>query len=213
MELKKNNGLILREVDCWQGRADIVEGFSNDIYTSINTFSDEQILLIRNLTCAKIISLLNHTTARTKKLIYNNLGIQKKTIDVWLVRLLEEEILAETRPDRFIIHPNFSLPEIKFTAYEVKLYNWKRALYQATQYKGFSNKSYVVMPKKHIQPAINNLQAFVANNIGLIEVNDDGRFKILLKSRNLRPTSKAFNIIGKGIALYQLKNSRQMNHF
>ncbi|WP_428911140.1 hypothetical protein [Niallia sp. Krafla_26] len=107
--------------------------------------------------------------------------------------MINAKIIIEIKKDRFIIHLEFILSGIKFTAYEAKLYNWRRALFQAIQYKWFSNKSYVVMPQKYIKPAIKNLQAFVANNIGLIVVHDDRKCKTLLKATEVRPTGKAFN--------------------
>jgi len=196
---------ILREVDCWQGRADIVEVISSDIQSKLYRFSNEQIKLIRNLTCAKIISILNYKAVRSRNFIYETLGLQHKTVDNWLIRMVNAKLINEIKKDRFIIHPEFVLPQVRFTAYEVKLYNWKRALYQAIQYKGFSNKAYVVMPKRHINPAIKNLQAFIANDIGLIEVEDDGKYKTILKAKDVRPTGKPFTLIGIGIALDHLK--------
>ncbi|MGD7023603.1 hypothetical protein ACQCVK_13465 [Rossellomorea vietnamensis] len=203
LRIKKN--LILNEVDCWQGRADVAEVISENIQLLSSEISQEQVSLLRNLTCAKIISLLHYNSNRTTRFIYNKIGIQTKTIDAWLSKLIKAEIIVNVEVGKFRIHPEFLLPNVKFIAYEVKLYNWKRALYQAIQYKGFANKSYVVMPHKNIKPAINNLQAFVANNIGLIEVYNDGSFKTILQSRNCRPTSKAFNIIGMGIAFDRIK--------
>lgn len=202
---EKEKNLILREVDCWQGRADVVEVISNNLYEQIKRFSDEQVVLLRNLTCASIISILKYKAVRSREYIYITLGLQYKTIETWLLKLQNTKIILEVTKDRFIIHPKFILPSVKFTAYEVKLYNWKRALYQAIQYKGFSNKAYVVMPKKHIAPAINNLQAFIANNIGLIEVSDDGENHVLLRAKDMKPTGKSFKIVGLGIALNELK--------
>ncbi|MCK6206332.1 hypothetical protein KZX50_12825 [Bacillus infantis] len=200
----KTNNLILKEVDCWQGRADLVEVISKDLTNNKYLYSKEQINLLRNLTCAKIISILNYKAVRSRNYIYISLGIQHKTINHWLAKLAEQRVINEIKENRYIIHPDFILPEIKFTAYEVKLHNWKRALYQAIQYKGFSNKSYVVMPKKHISPALNNLEAFIANKIGLIEVDISGEYNIILKARNIRPTGKSFNLVGIGIALNEI---------
>jgi hypothetical protein len=206
LQCNKQN-FILREVDCWQGRADVVEVISDNIQDQLYKFSEEQIILLRNLTCAKIISILNYNAVRSREFIYKTLGLQHRTIDSWLIKLINTEIIIEIKKDRFIIHPEFILPRVKFTAYEAKLYNWKRALYQATQYKGFSNKAYVVMPKKYIKPAIKNLQAFIANNIGLIEVHDDGKCETVLKAKEIRPTGKSFALIAIGIALNQLKHT------
>lgn len=212
LQVNKKN-IILREVDCWQGRADVVEVISKNLEDEKGKFSKEQINLLRNLTCAKIISILNYKAVRSRNYIYKSLGIQHKSINSWLNKLSEEKVISEVKLDRFIIHPEFILPEIKFIAYEVKLYNWKRALYQAIQYKGFSNKSYVVMPKKNINPAIKNIDAFMANDIGLIEVDDNGTYKILLRAKSIRPTGKPFNLIGIGITLDDCLNGRISSKF
>lgn len=194
--------IILREVDCWQGRADVVEVLSNN---NNYWFSEEQIRLITNYTCANIVSLLHYNAPRSKDYLYHSLGLIPRTIDKWLKLLMMSKIVEETNKDRFVLHPEFSLPPMEFSAYEVKLHDWRRALYQAIQYKGFSNQSYVVMPSKNINPAIKNLDAFVANNIGLIQVNDDGSYQVSYKPRKAKPRRRSFNIVGIGIALSRMQ--------
>lgn len=205
IENQSLNSWILREVDCWQGRADVVEVKSHE--TAIH-ITDNQRKLLKQLTCANIISVLHYGSPRTKEFLYNHLGT--KSIDKWLKELLFEDVIAEVSHDKFVISSNFKLPHFDLCAYEIKLYDWRRALYQAIQYKGFSNLSYVVMPKRSVGPAIKNIEAFAANNIGLIHVDDEGECKVVLKSIKSKPRRKAFNIIGTGIALETL-NSKLMH--
>ncbi|SED14659.1 hypothetical protein SAMN05443246_5899 [Paenibacillus sp. GP183] len=194
----RKSKIIMREVDCWQGRADIVEAAVENIRPC---FTEHQLQLMSHYTCSYLISLLHHNSVRTREYLHNNSGVSIKTTDKWIQELRLANIFTELSTDRFVLGTSFLLPDIYFVAYEVKLHNWKRALYQAIQYKGFSNESYVVMPQNNISPAINNIEAFKANNIGLIEVNNGGTYRVKLKPRSSRPRSKSYNIVGKGMAI------------
>lgn len=63
-------------------------------------------------------------------------------------------------------------------SYEVKLKNWKRALWQACRYKTFSNESWVILDCMNEKPAIKNIQSFIDFNIGLATVSKSGVVKI-----------------------------------
>ncbi|WP_421908260.1 hypothetical protein [Methanolacinia petrolearia] len=59
-------------------------------------------------------------------------------------------------------------------AYEAKLKNWKRALFQAFRYKAFVKVSYVIMDHDHINPALSNMEKFRNSNVGLLSIDNDG---------------------------------------
>ena len=57
-------------------------------------------------------------------------------------------------------------------AFEAKLTNWRRALFQAFRYKAFVNKSYVILDSDFVNPALSQLDRFHRSNVGLLCVDD-----------------------------------------
>ncbi|GIQ71497.1 hypothetical protein DUZ99_15605 [Xylanibacillus composti] len=197
----KNSPLILREVDCWQGRADIVAAFIKDKEPFPQC---KQISYLKHYTSANIIALLHKRAPRSKTYILKYLGLSEETINRWLFNLLQADVISITPNGCYTINEKFNIPTIELYAYEVKLSNWKRALYQASQYKGFSNYSYVVMPAKHINPAVKNIEAFRINNVGLIQVEESGSQKVLYKPTKIKPKKKSFHLIGIAHVLHEM---------
>lgn len=67
---------------------------------------------------------------------------------------------------------------IRTYAFELKLYDWRRALIQAYKYQAFSNYSFVLLDEEFIQRALNHLDLFVLSNIGLISLHQSGNFLV-----------------------------------
>lgn len=191
---KDKNKKILKEMDCWQGRADLVVAEIKDK----EILSKEKAMLLSNLTNAQIISLLHRKAPRTLNFLINRTGLTESTVRRSLRLLLNEGIVMENSNKSYILHPDFKIPKVVFNAYEVKLYNWRRALYQATQYFGFANNSWVVMPKKYISPALHNIELFKANGVGLISIDENGKVLTHLKAKQNQPNKKAFHLVGIG---------------
>lgn len=53
------------------------------------------------------------------------------------------------------------------TSFEVKIYNWRRALAQAYRYKYYSHRVIVIIPSENVIPAVKNLYRFKALEVGL----------------------------------------------
>jgi DNA-binding Lrp family transcriptional regulator len=188
--------IILREVDCWQGRADLV----HVNIKGLNPVFPSKLALLANLTYAQILSLLHYKSGRTFTFIKNKIGLADSTIKKALKELIKEGIILRNPSGSYILHENFTIPTVVFNAYEAKLHNWKRALYQAIQYYGFAQYSWVVMPEKYIRPAILNIGMFEANGIGLIGVCETGNYTTYLKAKKNQPSRKAFHLVGIGKA-------------
>lgn len=63
-------------------------------------------------------------------------------------------------------------------AYEAKLRNWKKAIFQAFRYKAFADFSYVIMDHDHVKPAVSHLEKFKRSNIGLMSIDNTGELTI-----------------------------------
>lgn len=192
--LKNSHDFIVKELDCWQGRADIV---------LVKTLEEikinyKQAEALSQLTNSTVVSLLHYKSPRTLDYICMKTGLTSNTIKSSIRELQKADIILRSKSGSFYLNELFIIPRLKFHAYEAKLHNWKRALYQAIQYYGFAESSSVVMPKRYIQPAIKNLESFKRNGIGLISINNLGRTKVILKAQRNQPSKKAFHLVGVG---------------
>lgn len=92
-------------------------------------------------------------------------------------------------PD-FVFYINNNKEDVSIVSFELKLKNWKRAAKQAFRYKSFSNVSYVVLPMKNINAALNNIELFKKYNIGLAKFDQNSVFEILHKPEIEKPYSE-----------------------
>lgn len=72
-------------------------------------------------------------------------------------------------------------------AIEAKLKNWRRALNQAFRYRWFAKQSFVVLDSAFIKPAIANINEFKKLNVGLAEINVEGKITLHFKPIKQKP--------------------------
>jgi len=200
--IKGKNQITLREVDCWQGRADLVLAKINGFF-SLNI---EQAERLSNLTNAQVIALLHYKAPRTLSFLKEKLALTEPTIKSALRALIKSGIIEVSGKEKYVLNSNFILPKIEFNAFEAKLHNWKRALYQAVQYHGFSHYTSVIMPDKYIKPALCNEDFFRANGVGLIGVSNNGEKVVYIEPIKNQPSRKAFYLVGVGKAMQTYLN-------
>ena len=71
------------------------------------------------------------------------------------------------------MYANWKNFDVDLWAFELKLKNWKRALYQATQYKAFSNSVFTVFPYYKKALLEKNMHYFKNLNIGCLLLDSD----------------------------------------
>lgn len=199
----KSNFTIMRELDCWQGRADVVKVINN----SKLKYCKSQGLALTNLTNARILSLLHYRSPRTLKFIEKKTYFKITTIKKSLRELIKCDLVIKTDNESYLLNPSFIFPSITFDAYEAKISNWRRALYQAIQYKGFANTSSVVMPTKHIANALLHSKDFLSNGIGLYEINHSGKVIKHIIAKKSQPRRKDFYLVGVGKYIEFISNN------
>ncbi|MGI4790230.1 MAG: hypothetical protein ACRYFS_15440 [Janthinobacterium lividum] len=95
--------------------------------------------------------------------------------------------------------------EIQGLAFEMKLRNWQRALFQAYRYRFFAQKSYVVMDHKRVQPALMQIERFIKSNIGLLSLSPDGEIYIHFEPTEEPPYCDRLRICLEQIVLQENK--------
>jgi hypothetical protein len=113
--------------------------------------------------------------------------------DAGLVRALSD--------DAYVLGSKSILPECEIWCFEGKLRDWKRALYQATRYRAFAHRSFVVMPEDCIQAAERQVDRFRLARVGLISLDDSGRFRTITKPRSKEPRSSVMFTMATARAL------------
>lgn len=168
---KKQNQNILEEFNARFGNVDVV---MTDYDNLKITMTKSQAEILSNYATALVVAFLHRKKFHTFKYLLEKTGYTEEYLLSILATLKKENIVIEEN-SKYIISDNFKFPHLKFTAYELKLKQWKKAIMQAIKNKNFAYHSYVVMPDLIASKLFkNNSNIFTEYNIGLIgiECND-----------------------------------------
>ena len=143
--------------------------------------------LLRHETCCRIFEALNSKRPKSTDQVANEIARSNRTVHKWLSSMTQASLARRIAGHRYVRAESSSLPNCKISSFEGKLRDWKRALYQATRYRAFSHRSFVVMPEHQIKPAKAQLQRFKLARVGLIAIDRYGRLRILHRPRPCRP--------------------------
>lgn len=185
---------LFREALCQQGIADFVGLNFNekiDIYKFDNIYSIENYI--------KILSLLKKKSGRTFKYLQKQTSLSENM----LLRILKEMIsnkYIKVENNLYYRYVSDVSKQVNVWAFELKLANWKRALFQALQYKSISNYSIVVFPFNKQNVLNNNLHYFKELNVGVLLFDlESEQFKWLYYPKKEHPISKwnSFFTLGK----------------
>ncbi len=112
-------------------------------------------------------------------------------------QLSEVGVIAIKEDGGYVLNENWRLPKIEIVAFEFKLGDWKRAFYQATRYRSFAHRVFVVMPAETVSRVRNAHEAFRRQNIGLISHDESGATRLLPSlKRNPKSPSSFLQAIG-----------------
>ncbi|MFV2044889.1 MAG: hypothetical protein ACC700_16845 [Anaerolineales bacterium] len=108
------------------------------------------------------------------------------------LRVLEEiGFVMEQSRDSYGLLPRASEVDVELWAFEIKLSNWRRALYQALQYKAFAHRAFVVVPEDWSHRFEKRSALFSTHEIGLIALDTDtGKLRMITSSGYREPSSK-----------------------
>lgn len=72
-------------------------------------------------------------------------------------------------------------------AVELKLRDWRRALGQAIRYRGFAERSFVVVAEEYAQAPASALEAFRLHGVGLASLSPWGSINVITRPRARKP--------------------------
>ena len=202
LELLKENSLtrlpkfdyVFREVTCPQGIADFVALTSNGLMTQ---YSFDRVSSIES--CCQILTFLKNNSGRTLKYVCSQTGLDIINAKKYIREMIHNGYVREEKGLLYRNIPDVSSHTLSW-AFELKLTNWKRAIFQALQYKAFSNYSIVVFPYEKEKVLVKNIHFFKELNVGLLLFDvSEHKIKWLYYPKKDNPISKwhSFFTIGK----------------
>lgn len=184
--LPKFNALF-REVPATVGVADFV-GIVAPLWHFTQKRLEKRLHNLPRAPVAEILSQLDYTRHMPRETLINNSHYTRRVVLTALNGLLKAEVIRNTADRGYVIRSTFKLPEAEIYFYEIKLYKWRRALFQATQAQSYSDKSYCVMPIGKKQVLLDNRDLFRRSGVGVI-LFDPLRWRLmeLIPGRKAKP--------------------------
>ena len=124
--------------------------------------------------CSVILSILKRNSGRKKRYIKEKTSLSDATLNRALRELLINKLVIE-KDGLYFLAVNDDPNKNNIWAFELKLSNWKRALFQALQYKAFANYVAVVLPYEKERVLQQNLSTFISLNVGVLLFDPKGK--------------------------------------
>ena len=156
---------------------------------------------------AALLAALRHGSPRTKRYLSRITGYSDRWLNSNVDELADAGLIQVHRGSSFSIACRLPLNMVEITAYEGKLHDWRRALYQARHYRTYCHRVWVVMPVTGARNAMKIASAFRAGDIGLIAVHQDGGTSIEIKRGRRRwPVNPRLYLMAVGTVLENYVN-------
>ena len=187
---------LFREVTCKQGIPDLI-GISKIKNNSDWLFNPPKDINVE--ASSLILSLLKKKSPRRLKYLEDKTGYTPKYLCRALIVLLREGYVIQTEYGSYLLSETSINEPPELWAFELKLKNWKRAMFQALQYKAFANKVAVVFPLDRKNIMLKNLDSFKSVNVGVYIFDSEKMIiETLYKPRKGLPQSKQHSIYALG---------------
>lgn len=202
--------MLFEEVESYQGIPDYVgikiedEKQWSDFYARIPLERWNEI--------SKILAVLSGKSYHTVEYLLKKTGMSKASINKELGYLLKLEIVDRNDNGLYKINDWADMPSVKISSFELKLENWKRALFQALRYKMFSDYTYVVMPVEKRDILEKNKKVFSENNVGIV-LYDHLKRKLEIMNRPRKNTMISpihyWYMVGR--LMHEIDNNKQVS--
>jgi len=131
---------IYREVNCQQGRPDFI---------ALKTKDDSPVEPLPHTigyVGSSILSMLKPNASRTLEYLLSHSEYGSKSIKKHLRLLLASDHILQISTGSYILGTSVKLKDYEIWAFELKLNNPKRAIFQAQQCRAFAERSIIVTP-------------------------------------------------------------------
>lgn len=121
-------------------------------------------------TDSMVYSLLKKKAGRSKAYLYENVMAEKKSCNAAISELENAGIIFE-KGGLYYQSDMIDNTSTTIWAFELKLSDWKRAIFQCLQYQAYANYSVAVFPDSKFKVLNDNLHYFIDLNIGVLLFN------------------------------------------
>ena len=191
--------VLIDEVDTLHGRVDLMLG----CLPATQSMPAEAANLYCQPTCCKILASLSVKQPKDIATLCREVGVTRRTCVNWLNQMMEQRLVRRASADRYVLDQPARRHRFRIVSVEAKLRNWQRALYQASRYRAFSDRSFVVMPRRWVGPAIQDVARFRRARIGLASLDGAGVLRVYTSPRNRRPVESPHVWMAAGHVLLQ----------
>lgn len=202
--------MLFEEIESMQGIPDYIGVRIKNVQECrnfLNTFSNENWFSI-----SKILSCLSYKRGYTLNHILKKTGIAEHQLEKMLLQLVRKKILNQDDKNKYMINDSTVIPHIDVISFELKMENWKRALFQSIRYKTFSDYVYIVMPIEKQKLLEKNIEIFISNNIGIALYDEKlEALKIMVRPKKNQKKSKMHCDYMSGKILFECKLEKQLS--
>jgi hypothetical protein len=135
---------VFREVDCQRGRADFVALAYGT--TRFLTGKDINIKFAGSL----LLSFLHERAPRSLAYLRDRTGLTERKVESAASELAKRRYVLQTESGSYVLNPKRPLRQVCIWAFELKLDNPKRAVFQAQQYRSFAQGVLIVVPPEQL---------------------------------------------------------------
>lgn len=173
--------IVERELCSFQGIPDFI---------AINALNniDNKKLLHPEASC-KVLACLKESSGRKFEYIKKTTGLSENVTKNALKELIEKNFVTKNKN---LYYSSISdMFESDIWAFELKLADWRRAIFQALQYKAFASYSVTVFPLEKEKILQDNIDVFKELNIGLMLLDiETSKSKWLNRPKKSKPISR-----------------------
>lgn len=174
--------MIYKEVESFQGIPDYLGINMSRLYNGSE--KTLQIPIARWHTISILLAFMKKKQFRTPAYIVKKTGLSQRIVIKELNYLCRLGICEKNNTGSYKFVENFEMPIAHIHSFELKMNNWKRALFQAVRYKTFSEYTSIVMPFEKEQILLKNIDSFKASNIGALLFDAENfQIKILYRAK------------------------------
>jgi hypothetical protein len=183
---------IVREFPSLQGIPDFV-GMKGSSFSSEDAQLLERVYQAVGINALSILSLCNSNRGRGMNYLLKLSAMNASRLNKLLQKLVQLEALRLTKSGNY--KRTFSIPssDSEIWSFELKLHDWRRALFQTAQSKSFAHRVIAVFPYAKRDLIQNNIEAFKIHGIGaMLFDTETKRGEFLAKPRLCKPSSNTY---------------------
>ncbi len=186
-----SHNVTVTELDAGQGCPDVLHaGYTLRSRRSVRAAAH----VLRLPSASQLLSKLRVRRSDDVSGLKKTTGLSEKVIRVQLASLSKLGIAQKTRTGRYRLSPDYRVPRVEIWAFEAKTHDWRRALYQALQYRGFAHRIYVLMPVDRARLLRRQAKVFRQFGIGVLLVTSQELLRCVVAAKPQTPRSRAMHL-------------------